>query len=218
MGADFSNHQLFVGAADPARLRADIVAELKRFMSRNGLEEAANEEDASRSFVVGPAERWVFVGDSAGSTEGLDSDGFDAVSAALSLLSPTVDLKMSDSSAVHFSLYRFGQLADRFGNAAFPFHRFPTEEEAAAYRGQPELWSDLLLSPGLVPALRVAWVQDWNASEILATSADLFGWNRELLWVGYTFDDEGVPQKYDKFLDFNKVERDAFTELHFRRL
>src|SRR5262245_18138746 len=145
MGTDFSNHQLFVGAADPARLRADIVAELKRLMSRNGLKEAANEEDASRSFVIGPAERWVFIGDSAGSTETADPDGFDAVSAALSLLSPTVALNMSDTAAVHFSLYRYGKLVDRFGNAAFPFNRFPTPEEAAAYRGQPELWSDLLL-------------------------------------------------------------------------
>ena len=215
MGADFSTHWFFAGTTDAAEARAAVIDRSRQALIQAGLREVAMEEAAERSLVVGPPGRWIFLGDSAGSTEWADPEGFDDLSRALSGLGPVVDVKMSDSAAVHFYLHRGGRPVDRFGNAAFPFHRFEAEE-GARYRGQPELWADLLLSPNTVDALRSAWVQEWRASEILAETGRIFGWAPELSWVGYSFDDEGIPTKYDDFLRHSGVALDAFNEYHFR--
>jgi hypothetical protein len=216
MGADFSNHWYFAGAG-AASTRSALLVHLHEALHRAGFQEVAKEEDADRSLVVGPAGRWVFIGDSAGSTECADPESFDALSRAASALGPVVDVAMSDSAAVHFYLYRLGRRIDQFGNAAFPFYRFATEDEAAPYRGRPELWADLLLDPATLGALRSAWVQEWRADEILAETGRLLGWEPELMWVGYTFDDEGIPTKYDEFLAHSGVPLEAFNEYHFKR-
>jgi hypothetical protein len=218
MGADFSSRWFFAGVSDPPGSRTAVVDHLRRALHQAGFQEVAGEEDAERSLVVGPAGRWIFTGDSAGSTAWADPDGFAALSRALSALGPVVDVQMSDSAAVHFYLYRQGRLVDKFGNAAFPFNRFATEEEAAQYRGRLELWVDLLPSPDTVRALRSVWVQEWRASEILAETGQLLGWDPELLWVGYTFDDEGIPTRYDDFLRHSGIELEAFSEYHFKRV
>jgi hypothetical protein len=218
LGADFSSHRLFAGRCDATRVRGAAVAELRGFFQRRSYQEVAAENEADRSLVIGPAGRWLFIGDSAGSTEWADAEAFDALSLALSTQAPVVDTKMSDDAAVHFSLYRDGRLQDQFGNAAFPFNRFASEEEAAPFRGRPELWSDLLADPGQVAALRAAWVQDWQAREILAATGRLMGWGVELLWVGYTYDEEGIPIKYNEFLAGSKVDLGGFEELHFASL
>lgn len=215
MGADFSSHLVFAGIGDATCLRGAVIAELRRFLRRSGFEEIADENKADRSFVIGPAGRWLFLGDSAGSSEWADPQGFDALALALSTLAPVVDTKMSDDAAVHFYLYRNGRLEDRFGNAAFPFYSFSCENEAASFRGKPELWADLLADPGQVPVLRAAWVQDWQAREILASTARLLEWDPQLLWVGYTHDDEGVPIKYDEFLQGCEMDLSGFKEYHF---
>lgn len=215
MGADFSSHRVFAGTGDAIGLRSVALAELRRFLQQSSFEEIADEDKADRSFVLGPAGRWLFIGDSAGSTERADPQGFDALSRALSIHAPVVDTKMSDDAAVHFYLYRNGRLEDQFGNAAFPFYRFSCKEEAASFWGKPELWTGLLVDPGQVPVLRAGWVQDWKAREILASTARLLGWDPQLLWVGYTYDDEGIPMKYAEFLRGSKVDLSGFTEYHF---
>lgn len=215
MGDDFSNHQVFAGLED-APSRADLIERLRQFMRQQGLVEVAQEEQAERSLVVGPAERWIFIGDSAGSTEWADPEAFGDLSRALSLLAPVVDIKMSDSAAVHFYLYRNGALVDKFGNAAFPFYRFATTEEAMAYRGVPEQWTDLLVDGGSLDALRAAWVQDWNASTALFKTGNILGWNPTLQNLGYTFDYEGLPEKYDTVLQCRQIDLGPFIELHYR--
>jgi hypothetical protein len=217
MGADFSSRWFFAGGAEAAGARAAVVEQFRRALHAAGLREVAGEPEADRSLVVGPAGRWVFIGDSAGSTEWADPEAFKSLSLALSLAGAVVDVHMSDSAAVHFYLFREGRLADRFGNGEFPFYPFKTEEAAAPYRGKPELWVDLLVSPDSAGALRSVWDQDGNASAILYETGRLFGWDPELLWVGYTFDDEGIPVKYDQVLRGSRVELRAFTEYHFKR-
>ncbi len=218
MGADFSNRWLFKGDRE-APVTCDHVARHLRYaLSQAGYHEVAGEQDADRSLVVAPAGSWVFIGDSAGSTESADPEAFDPLSLAASALAPVVAVKMSDHAAVHFELYREGRLVDKFGNAAFPFYRFGSEREAGQYRGRPELWSDLLTPGAAIAALRSAWVQEWRAGEILGETGRLMGWEPELLWVGYTHDDEGIPTKYDEYLTDSGVSLDAFTECHFRRV
>jgi hypothetical protein len=215
MGDDFSRHQFYAGPGDAEEMRRRLLLHLRRVLHQAGYDEVAAEADADRSFVVGPAARWVQIGDSAGSTESADPQAFADLAAALSTLAPVIDVDMSDAAAVHFSLFRDGRRVDQFGNAAFPFYVFTDPDEAASYRGRPELWADLLLRPEDVTRLRAAWVQEWKACEILATTRELFGWDPRLSWCGYTFDAEGVPEKYDEFLRHRGVDLRGFTELHF---
>jgi hypothetical protein len=215
MGADFSSHKVFAHPGDPGACREAVIAELRRLMGGQGLVECPDEGGAERSFVVGPPARWIHVGDSAGSTETADPDAFDEVGGVLSHLGAVVDIKWSDDAVVHLLLYRAGELVDKFGNGNFPWFSFESAEEARAYWGCPQLWSDLLRDGTSIAALRSAWVQEWRASEILATTADLLGWETELLNVGYTFDDEGIPIKYDEFLADSGVDLTQFQELHF---
>ena len=60
-----------------------------------------SDADADRSIFVGPPDRWIFVGDSAGSTEDADPDAFDSLSNCLSFIAPTLSVKMSASAIVH---------------------------------------------------------------------------------------------------------------------
>jgi hypothetical protein len=214
MGNDFRNRQCFVGdrAADTSSLRIQqaVIEALQSF----GCNKVASEADATRSIVVGPVGRWIFVGDTAGSTEKSDSGAYLALSLALSKVLPVVDINMSDSSAVHMHLYKSGSLVDKFGNAAFPFFKF-TDEEAVEFKGHPELWAEYLLAPNTIDNLRAAWTQNWGADSILARTAKLFGWHPEFAFIGYTLDSEGIGIKYDEcsWLEVPK----GFTALHFRQ-
>src|SRR5262245_16183852 len=112
MGADFSNRWFFSGTASATDPRAAVVGRLREALQHAGFEEVADEKQADRSLVVGPADRWVFIGDSAGSTEWEDGEGFAALSRDLSTFGPVVDVQMSDSAALHLHLYRHGRLVD----------------------------------------------------------------------------------------------------------
>jgi hypothetical protein len=218
MGFDFSSHQLFTAARDPRQLRTAAIVELRRILQEEGFREVADETEADRSFVVGPPELWIFIGDSAGSTEWADPAAFEALSRSLSELGPVVDILMSDSAVLHFCLYRNGQRVDKFGNGEFPWFWFKTEEDAAPFRGIAEAWADLLLQPDRVGDLRSKWVQGeaGQASDILESTAELFGWNSELAGLGYTTCDEQTEIKYSELLGTGGFDVGAFAELHFQ--
>src|SRR5262249_1102250 len=129
-------------------------------------------------------------------------------------IAPVVDTKMSDSAVVHFYLYRHSRLIDRFGNATLLFQAFDADE-AVLFQGRPELWADLLANPNLVNNLRQAWQPARGADEIVTLTSHLFGWNRHLEYVGYTFDDEGIPMKYTELLCHSEIALDAFDEYHY---
>lgn len=219
MGEDVSSHQCFAGAVDAERCRAAIIAELRRLMGEADFREVATEEEADRSFVIGPPGRWIHVGDSAGSTDCQEAGAFEAASEALSFLCPVVDIRISDSAVIYFDLYRNGQPIDSFGNGLFPFFPFETAEQAEACRGKPELWVEFLLEPDQPSALQAGWDQSGNTTAILMSTAALLGWHPDLVWVGYSNDNEGIFQRYDDYLLEIEAEVDlaAFEELHFQR-
>ncbi|MBS0265477.1 MAG: hypothetical protein JSS02_26330 [Planctomycetes bacterium] len=214
MGDDFRNRQCYAAgrAVDAARL--GIQQTIVDALTRSGYSEVTSEAEAMRSVVIGPIGRWIFVGDTAGSTDDADPVAFDALTLALSDLLPVVDIQMSDTAAVHISLYKDGSLIDKFGNAAFPFFKFRTDKEAAEFRGRPGLWAEYLVSPLTAANLRTVWVQGWGAEKILSDSARLFGWDADLSSVGYTLDSEGIGIKYNEFLSLENAHE--FKELHFR--
>ena len=170
-----------------------------------------------KSYAIGPAQRWIHIGDTAGTTETADPEAFRQVSTELSHLVPVADIQMSDSAAVHLLLYQGGKLIDKFGNADFPFFKFKAQSEAAEWLGKPQRWGEYLVSEASIEELRDAWVQDWNADGILAETSRLLGWHPDLIFVGYTQDDEGIPLKYDEYLAYVEAEVDLkqMTELHF---
>lgn len=216
MGADFSSHQVFCGAGDHVSFREAAVQSLAGHLMAEGYVPTEGEKESGRSFVVGPPGRWLHVGDSAGSTERSDPEAFEAVSRVLSFAHPVADIQVSDSAAVHFSLYRAGALVDKYGNMGFPFIRFPTVQAAREYRGQPDLWADLLVGGGRVDDLRDAWTQwgGWPADTILNKTAGLFGWSPELVRVGYSHDLEGGLIRWDEYLQ-DEVDLAGFEEFHW---
>jgi hypothetical protein len=99
---------------------------LKRLLtSSTGYSEVESEIEATRSFVIGSPARWIFIGDTTGSTEDSDPTAFTNPSLALSRVSPIIDVLMRDSSVVHLLLYndgvlKDGVLIDKYGNGTFP--------------------------------------------------------------------------------------------------
>ena len=132
-----------------------------------------------------------------------------------STLAPVVDTQMSDDAAIHFYLYRHGRLEDQFGNAAFPFYRYSGEEEAAPLRGKPGVVGGPSNGPqpGASPAgglgSRLAGAGDSGPPR------GCWMWEPETLWVGYTYDNEGIPIKYDEFLQDSGLDMGGFEEFHF---
>jgi len=220
MGVDFSNHWLFLGGggrgggAVPAT-RASAEAALRRALGEMGLRDVTSEGEADRSIVVAPAGRWLFIGDTAGTTDTADPEGFEALSRALSTLAPVVDINMSDSAIMQVHLYRDGVHVDQFGNGTFPLYLFRDEAEAARYRGRPAAWADLLAPPYGADDLRSAWDQDDPADKLLDATGTFLGLHPELVRVGYTHDDEGLGVKYDEYLELNGITVSGLKEHHF---
>jgi hypothetical protein len=72
MGADYSNHWFFPGASDAPARHPEVIAALARAFAELGLAEVATEADSDRSIVLAPAGRWLFMGDTAGTTQDED--------------------------------------------------------------------------------------------------------------------------------------------------
>ncbi len=211
MGYDYSNHHVFTGKENPLVVRDKILEQVRKVSGQR----LKNEKGARRSIVVGPPERWIFIGDSAGSTERSDRAGFDGLSMLLSEIAPTVDIIFSDSSVVQLRLYEKGECRDTFANGRLPIYRFRTEEDARPFAGKLERWHGFLLNSGDAPRLRAAWDQRGEAEQIIADTAELFGMDPDLASVGYSIFDESDEIRYDALLSPNAYARGAFEEFHF---
>src|SRR4051794_22817076 len=99
MGFDISNRWVFAGDDGP-RCRAALIDRLHEYFEQSCHHQVADEAEADRSLVIGPAGRWIFIGDSAGSTEWADPEGFQALSLHLSVLAPVIEMAVSDSAVI----------------------------------------------------------------------------------------------------------------------
>lgn len=210
MGYDYSNHHVFVGKRDAGEVRQAVVDKICSLRGNLTKDECA----ADRSIVVGPPGRWIFVGDSAGSTETPDPEAFDGLACQLSRIAPTISIKMSDSAIVHILLYADGRLVDKFGNGTFPWFRFTSPDEAQPFRGELENWTHLLVSPTQADALRTAWSHDGDVTSIVERTARLFGMHADLIQTGYSVFDEDIEIKYDEWLCDASVDMTQFDEFH----
>jgi hypothetical protein len=217
MPNDFSNRQCYTGgqAFDVARIRIEqaVIATL----ISAGFDQVTSETEATRSLVIGPADPWIFVGDTDGNTDSDDGDAaFSRLSIALSALFPVVSVEMIDSAIVHVLLFKDGSLVDKCGNGMFPWFQFKNDTEAAEFKGNPMLWTECLPPPNTAEDFRAAWTQNRSGNAILRDTANLLGWDPHLAFAGYTVHVDGIGIfKYDDFL--NLKTRQGFTELHFSR-
>ena len=212
MGFDYSNHQIFAGDGSAESIRDAVVNYILSYSGKR----VTCEEDADRSFVVGPPDRWIFVGDSTGSTLYADSEAFTAHAIGFSNIAPTVNIWMSDHAVVGFFLYSKGLLVDQFANGRFPVYRFTSEEESKKYQGDMAKWKAFLVQPGAVDVLRKVWSHDGYATSIVKETGRLFCMHPKLVEAGYTVFDEADEIHYSDWLNTKAIDLNAFDEFHFR--
>lgn len=216
MGDDFSNRMLFAGDEPPGLFRERIIAFTDRFMRERGyLERAApyfDETFEGRALTFGPAGRWLFMGDTAGSTECSDREAWRALTEALSTQAPLADVLMSDSCCVHIQLWRDGVQEDVIGTGELPFGGM-TESARRELCGHPERWRDLLLEEVEFSDFEQRWDMELYCFDLIRTAIEMFGWPAGLAATGYSLDFDGIFSKYEPE-EFDLTEED-FTELHW---
>ena len=216
MGDDFSNRMLFAGEEDPAQFRRRVIASTEETMRAMGYRLEAmgyfDEAEEGRALVFGPPERWLFMGDTAGSTEFADRDAWQHLTIALSHQAPLIEVFMSDSCCVHIKLWRDGLLEDTIGNGEMPFGAL-TERAREELGGDPAKWRELLAEGVAFEDFARRWDIESSCYELLVTATQCFGWHQELAGTGYSIDFDGIFSKYDP--EFMSLQDDDFVELHW---
>lgn len=230
MGDDHCSRMVFAARSDAAALRLAIVGRVTSHLLTHGLVPVPARTEESRNIVVGPPDRWIFVGDSAGTTFS-DEPAFIELSASLSTLAPVVEVFMEDSCVLRLNLYRDGKRVDRVADRQGLFKPFASPDEARAYAGRPELWLDLVANPASpqddpapsvadwedssMRVIRAAWSASRPAVDRLYELEAIFGFGGHA-WCGFTNDSEGIP---DGPADWNECSSPGrpFTELRFAR-
>jgi|GEM_PF-5005005 hypothetical protein len=216
MGDDFSNRMLFAGEEPPALFRQRIIAFTDTFMREQGYLSKEppyfDETFEGRALTFGPPGRWLFMGDTSGSTECVDTEAWQDLTIALSKQAPVVDAAMSDSCCLHLQLWRGGERQDIIGNGELPFGA-RTDSARRELCGHPERWRDLLLEHVAFSEFEQRWNMEHSCYELLRVAIDVFGWPPGLSATGYSLDFDGIFSKYEPE-DFDLTE-DDFTELHW---
>jgi hypothetical protein len=211
MGYDYSSIHVFAQADGPAPTRSRIIDRLKDILP--GRPVAARE--ANRSIVVGPTDRWIFVGDSSGATDDGDPDAHEALIHELSMIAPTLAIHMSDSACVHLYLRHNGELIDKFGTGNFPFYPFNTAEEVASFRGIEDRWAPFTLDATGPASLRNAWDTKYNEDGIVKTTAEVLGIHPELAGCGFSIFDEATEIYFRDWVEDEALLSRQFDEFHF---
>lgn len=212
MGNDFSNHQISTGN-NPDQVRSRILKELPAYMKASGYR-ACSKDEAYRSIVVGPAEKWITVLDSAGNGDDANIEAFVKLANHFSQYGPVVTVEMDDSAAFHLTLYEKEICIDRFANRKSVIEVWESEEEADIYRGQPEVWARALGQESHKASLAIVWSLT-DANEILAETGRVLGWNADLCEVGYIIDYDGIPVVYSTHLNDEAIDLSAVSETHW---
>lgn len=211
MGYDYSSVHVFADSDDHERTRSRVIKRIHDSLAG----QTTSKDDATRSIVVGPSRRWIFVGDTASGTDDGDPAALDALICDLSEIAPTLSIHMSDSACVHLYLRYERTEIDRFGTGIFPFYPFESQEQAASFRGVEQKWRRFCLRDTGPSELRSAWDTKYNADGIVQVTADVLGIETGLAGCGYTIFDEAEEIYYRDWLDDDPVLLDRFDELHF---
>jgi len=212
MGFDFTSLQVFAGADKSVR---DAIINCIENISEQKVSE---EKLAGRCIVVGPPDRWIFVGDTAGSTEFYDKDLLNTLITSLSHIAPTVRIIMSDSCTINMTLHHNGQQVDKVGDGKLPFYKFENAKEAREYKIKPKKWIELLDSNINARELKRAWPKNKNSYKssymTLQQMATALGLNSNLSQTGYTYFDEVDEIKYTLTLEESQS-HESFKEFYF---
>ena len=179
-----------------------------------GAAEVAMNQMPDRTVLVGPVKDrpWLTVYDEG--SEDQDEAIVRALAEQLSHIAGTaVGVLVHDSDILHLWLCRDGALVDQFNSqpdyiaGALPGSRVLAGDDFEEVAGHPERWRDLLVGGASPEQLQAIWDRKVVfAEEMLAEIASLFGWDRALSAVGFTYLDRG-EEPFDP---------DTFTRLAFR--
>ena len=211
MGYDYGCIHIFAGTADPNTIRSRVVERIRAATPGR----ASTEVEANRSIVVGPPDRWIFVGDSASATEYDDPAAFDLLVSELSTVAPTLAVEMSDSACVQLYLYLNRKLLDKFATGKFPFLPFDSKEEAASFRGIEQRWKPFTLNAAGAGELRSAWDKPHDVNGIVTSTASALGIYPPLAGCGFTICDESDEIHYRDWLEDDPILLRRFDEFHF---
>ena len=212
MGSDFGYLKVHSGGQPSTVTHDALLKTLNAYFVSEGMT-ASDEAQANRSVVVGPPDLWIHVGFSADSAEREDPSASERLTKFLSESFLIATVGVSDSTAIQMSLYRGGDIIDKFSNGD-TWGGFSTPEMAAEFRGDPELWTRLAGVPDMGHYLRSVWNPDKDVDDILDETSDILGWDTRLSEVGYSHNDDGIFCKYTDYLA-TRVDLSLFTELHF---
>jgi hypothetical protein len=214
MGYDYGSIHIFAGTESSERIRSCIMQRICDLIPSR----VSTEIESTRSIVVGPPDRWIFVGDTASATEDGDPDGFDLLVKELSAIAPTLAIHMSDSACVHFYLYHQRELIDKFGTGKFPFFPFDSEDEAMSFRGIEQRWQPFTLNVDGPAQLRSVWDANHDADGMVVSTANILGIDPELAGCGFTIFDESEEIYYRDWLEGDPILLKRFDELYFMLL
>lgn len=217
---------------NPQDLRRDLVGTIKRLMDQQGFNQVLTDASAERSFVLGPPERWLLLGDSADSLDSqrLSRTNADrrSLSLSLSLKAPVIELCVSDDIWGALALFENGKEKATWQSGPYPFDlpgklSSDSDDEANASRTG---WTSYLAAGEALGDLERAFRSQESTryeGSLAWRLADLFGWPVDLAEVGYTWNPEGVPVSYRQYVEHYpaftgpRPRLADFVELHFAR-
>lgn len=212
MGDDFRNRMIFLGDEDLDKHRASVIEVTRAFLATTGMRRVEDEDGSDRSVTFGPQARWLFMGDTAGSTECASLEQWRALSAVISEAFPIAEVIMSDSCCVHIELWRAGELVDRIGTGEMPWGQIK-EDTAEKLGGTIEHWRPFLVPEQGDEALAEGWHMNQQPFELIRRAITLFGWHPSLCCTGYSLDLDGIFCKYEP--EEHDLTAAHFTELHW---
>jgi hypothetical protein len=211
MGYDYSSIHVFAGNLDPNTIRSRVAKRICDVIPGR----VSTDAEATRSVVVGPPDRWIFVGDTTSGTDDGDPAAFDSLVCELSTVAPTLSILMSDSACVHLYLRHHREPIDKFGTGKFPFFPFDSENEADSFRGVVQRWSSLTLETDGPNQLRSVWDTKNNADNIVKSTAGILGIYPALAGCGFTIFNESEEIYYRDWLDGDPILFKRFDEYYF---
>ena len=202
MGSDYGYGKLFIKGTPKKEARRLVLQAMDKIILEKNMQMTTGEDVAHFSaFLIEDGEDWLHA-----SGTGWIDYGFGErnLMMELSKVFPMVYIFVDDEASVSLYLYEKGIIIDQYTNSKSSFSVFKDVTEANPWVGDTAKWTYLLKSEVLEPQLRDLWQFPATVgierkypklwfTELFDRTYDLFGWNKKLLNVAYSFDVEGTP-------------------------
>jgi len=221
MGADYHYSKIYIGKESPELAKERIVDRLHNKLIKEDFAEIQEEILSNWSYLlIDDADSWLHFG------EWGKNKVMEEFPLYLSADYPIIHINVSDSAAVRFTLYEKGQLVDQYANMDFPFFMFKSKDIANQYSGQVAYWERFLALPNSGKLLQETWaypatvgIQKTNNKKfhpLMTDTIKLFGWDKSLSEIGYTYNEEGLPESGIEYLFRYHKSKYTFLQKHYQ--